>query len=321
MRPSIQELKAARTLHAWLRRVAISAIPIAGLTGCGSSCDKPDWNVTVSADGGLPWAVGSQHSPTECAPYCGSGAEAPCYKFEVSSCDATTDTNVTCHYHWVFCNQGPCGRVPAGLKERVLPAQRSLIAAHLADAAWLEGAAVVAFRVLESELVAHGAPAELVHRARSAQRDEARHYAAMSRLAARFGATSRAVEIEPTGVRTLAEIAVENAVEGCVRETVGAVVAAYQGECAGDPAIRKTMRSIASDEAEHASLGWAIDAWTRTRLQRSQLALVDAARRTAGDLFLASMRQPVPPELCSTLGIPGPVAAAHVLASLAPLWS
>lgn len=48
------------------------------------------------------------------------------------------------------------------------------------------------------------------------------------RLAARYGATAPRPRVERAPVRSLEDIAVENAVEGCVRETFGALVGAWQ---------------------------------------------------------------------------------------------
>jgi len=85
MRDSNRELTAARNLHAWLRRVALSAIPIAGLAGCGGKqCDRPDYDLEVQVDGGVPWATGSQHSTSECIPYCGTGSGDLCYSIGVT---------------------------------------------------------------------------------------------------------------------------------------------------------------------------------------------------------------------------------------------
>jgi hypothetical protein len=190
----------------------------------------------------------------------------------------------------------------------------------LAAAARLEGAAVFAFRTVERELIAYGAPESLIARARSAQRDETRHHAAMSGLAARFGAHLSPIEVEDAGVRPLVEVALENAVEGCVRETWGAAVAVFQGECAEDRAVRRAMRSIAIDEGEHASLGWAIDAWASARLDAGEWARVEAARQQALDVLIAQARKPVAPELSTTLGLPDPAASARLLTALAPLW-
>src|SRR6202022_3351715 len=125
----------------------------------------------------------------------------------------------------------PCGRIPAGLKWASTGPHPSVVAEQLAAAAHLEGAAVFAFEALERELVAHQAPIHLVARARSAQRDEKRHHSAISGLAIRLGARVPPVEVNATGIRTLVEMATQNAVEGCVRETYGAAVGALQGDC------------------------------------------------------------------------------------------
>lgn len=220
----------------------------------------------------------------------------------------------------VRCEKGPCGRLPEGLRTPS-EAQPSLIAAELAAAAHLEGAAVFAFQALERELIAHRAPLELLHRARSAQKDERRHHAAMSLLAHRAGANVPPVRVVGPEVRTLLEIARENAVEGCVRETYGAAVAAFQGEWAGDPALRQSLRSIAVDEAEHASLGWAVDAWARSRLPAAQRTLVDDDRARAVASLRAQAAQPVARQLCATLGMPDAAAALRMTEALAPLWA
>jgi hypothetical protein len=161
----------------------------------------------------------------------------------------------------------------------------------------------------------------LIARARSAQRDEKRHHAAMSGLAARFGGHLSPIEVEDKGVRPLVDVALENAVEGCVRETWGAAVAVFQGECAGDRAVRRAMRSIAIDEAEHASLGWAIDAWAVPRLRPAERERVEAARRRALGLFVAQVQKPVASELSTTLGLPDRSASTRLMNALAPLWS
>jgi len=211
--------------------------------------------------------------------------------------------------------------MPAGLKCASTAAQPSVVAAHLAAAAHLEGAAVFAFQAVERELLAHGAPVQLVSRARSAQRDEKRHHSAISGLAIRFGASVPSVEVEPIGIRTLVEMAIENAVEGCVRETYGAAVAALQGESAGNLSVKRVMRAIAVDEAKHASLAWAIDAWARRRLAFTERARVEAAREQARIELGAKVREPVPAQLSTTLGLPTPIAAEHLTSTLSELWS
>jgi hypothetical protein len=245
----------------------------------------------------------------------------PCTSREFIGCivSTTAASTVECQTRNTGCGQ-PCGRIPAGLKWAWATAQPSAVAAHLAAAAHLEGASVFAFHALERELVAHRAPAQLVRRAKSAQRDEKRHHSAISGLAIRFGASVPAVEVEPIGIRTLVEMAIENAMEGCVRETYGAAVAALQGESAGYLPLRRTMRAIAVDEAEHSSLAWAVDAWARPRLAAKERAQVKAAREQARAELIATAREPVPSELSTTLGLPTTAAAGHLISTLTALW-
>jgi hypothetical protein len=145
----------------------------------------------------------------------------------------------------------------------------------------LEGASVQAFRSLGDDLSAHGAPRALVRACRRAARDEIRHARATRGLFRRRG-RGVAISTAPRRVRpSLEEIALENAVEGCVRETYGALVAHWQSRTAADPRIRATMQRIAADETRHAALSWSIHAWTRSRLSRDARARVEAARRKA----------------------------------------
>ena len=155
-----------------------------------------------------------------------------------------------------------------------------------ARAAWLEAASIQAFRRLARELRAHGAPEELVARARSAAKDEARHARLMTHLAKRSGAKVPRVEYEDRGVRDLEAIARENAIEACVGETYGALLAAWRAEHDRDAEVRDVMRAIAPDELRHAALGWAVDAWAKTRLSNEANVRVREARdEAAADLL------------------------------------
>jgi hypothetical protein len=89
------------------------------------------------------------------------------------------------------------------------------------------------------------------------------------------------VEWTDRGVRDIEAIARENAVEACVGETYGALAAAWQAEHAKGGEVRDVMRAIAPDELRHAALGWAIDAWSKTRLSDEANARVKAARDEA----------------------------------------
>ena len=173
------------------------------------------------------------------------------------------------------------GRRPAGLVQPRRIDAPDAVGRWLAHAAWLEAASIPAFIYLARELDMHGAPRALSRAALAAVRDEVRHARVMRKLATQYGAVVPQVSVSLPAQRTLEEMAIENAVEGCVRETWGAVVALWQSHRAADPEVRAIYRSIADDEARHAALGWAVDAWVRTRLDAAAHARIDAAREQA----------------------------------------
>jgi hypothetical protein len=194
---------------------------------------------------------------------------------------------------------------------------------HFARAAHDEAASVFAFAALAAELAAHGAPAELLARIAAATADEVRHAQAVAGLAAARGARCPRPAREPVAPRSLREIAVENAVEGCVRETWAALLAAHQAAHAEDPEVRRVMREIAADEARHAELAWAIDAWLRSRLDAADVAAVEAARAAAAEGVVAGAAARTPaPALVREGGVPGRERAARLARGLATaLWA
>ncbi|MDB4998572.1 MAG: putative lipoprotein, partial [Myxococcaceae bacterium] len=147
-------------------------------------------------------------------------------------------------------------------------------------------------RRLELELRRFGAPSSFARRAQRARADEINHARDTARLARRFGATVPAVDIAPMGPRDLVAFALENAVEGAVRETYGALVAAFQAERAS-PELRPLLRRIARDEARHAELAHDIDRWVQPKLFADERALIAAVRAEAlADLRAASAFEP-----------------------------
>ncbi|MFN0252585.1 MAG: ferritin-like domain-containing protein [Kofleriaceae bacterium] len=200
-----------------------------------------------------------------------------------------------------------CGRLPEGAHALGDLEANGALAHHLAVMAELEAASVPAFERLARELATHGAPADLVRRALAAMRDEIRHARTMRALAEKHGASPRAVAVEDLPCRSLEAIALENVVEGCVREAYGALVATYQAERA--PAdVRRVFRAIARDERRHAALAEDVHAWIAERLDAGARIRVATARATAE----AELRTSIPAmPRCDDLGMPdAPVALA-----------
>jgi hypothetical protein len=210
------------------------------------------------------------------------------------------------------------GRRPAGLATPVPGGRASAAGAWLAHAAWLEAASVHAFAHLARELAHHGAPRNLIRGAQAAACDEVRHTALMARLALRYGARPATAVVAPPATRPLADLAIENAAEGCVRETWGAVVALWQSHTARDPIARETFRVIAHDEARHAALAWAIDRWVQPRLDAADIARVVAARTRAAQELRAEHAGPA----IVAIGLPhGPELHGLVTRADRALWS
>lgn len=156
------------------------------------------------------------------------------------------------------------------------------ITAYLERAMRHEAQAAIAFDELADELAMHGAHAELVAEARASAGDERRHAAIFARLLRR-AAPSGARADAPR--RSLVELLVENANEGCANETYAAVVATHQASHAPDARLRSALGRIARDEQRHADLSFRIHAWGRSVLDAAAARELDRALASAVDAF------------------------------------
>lgn len=159
-----------------------------------------------------------------------------------------------------------------------------LAAAWLADARE-EHAAIASFGRASLELLAAGAPADLVEATHRAALDEIEHARACFALARAFDPEGRDVGPGPlsmTGVAldpSLVGIAARAAAEACVGETLSALVVTRAAESCDDPAIAAIVGRIAADERAHAELAWRVAAWAIARGgAEARAAFEDAAR-------------------------------------------
>jgi hypothetical protein len=263
-----------------------------------------------AADGNIP-----------CATLCPSGADLGGTAITCSLQTYQGVQELWCSYT-TMCMEG---RRPEGLSPpratRTLRRARP-VGRYFAQAAHLEAASVHAFERLARELAAHRAPRALKDAARRAARDEVRHARVMTALAEREGAGVPAVRVAARDVRRLEAIAIENVVEGCVRETFGAAVAVVQAARAGDAAVRDVMRGIARDETRHAELSWALAGWLEARLDAAARARVQAAKRRAVRALVRSAGHAPDGELASAVGLPSACEARRIARALAAtLWA
>jgi hypothetical protein len=222
---------------------------------------------------------------------------------------------VSCASYTIPCHTG---RRPAGIASEIRVAPG--LADYFVAAAQLEAVSVEAFRVLRDELHALGAPRRLQRRALASAGDEVRHARVMSALARRHGGVPAPVRVERRPLRPLEEVALENAVEGCVRETYGALVATWQASVAPDRRVRAAMARIARDETRHAELAWDVMRWAETRLSpASRRRVTRAMAREVAAIERSVANEP--PTAWRAAGHPSARESRAMLASLrASLW-
>lgn len=279
-----------------LLTILSGALAVAGL-GCSGGCTD-GVPFTVPA----PSTVGDVVDQGDCWKLCETDAGAPDPETRVVGCELTSDASGA---RLLSCSTRHCitaGRATRGVSPGKIQ-ETDPVADHLALSAALEASSVESFRRLRNELRAHRAPRALLRAASRAEHDERRHARRMTRHAARFGAPAPtpgdAAPLEP---RSIEEIAVENAVEGCVSETYGALLALWQATNAVDAGLRSSLRRIAVDETRHAALAWTLAGWLEGRLDRAARERVRAARALA----ITDLRD--------RLGVPHPALVAQGLA-------
>ncbi|NVB43276.1 ferritin-like domain-containing protein [Pseudenhygromyxa sp. WMMC2535] len=136
----------------------------------------------------------------------------------------------------------------------------------------MEHAAIAAFMRATLELMAMAAPSELLAEIQQAAQDEVEHAQRCFGLAARFSGEPR----EPGALPALeprvgaapegssadwVRLVVDTFVEGCVGETIAALVARRAMRHCEDPATSYTLEQVVDDEGRHAGLAWRTVRW------------------------------------------------------------
>ncbi len=288
-----------------------------GIDPAGGTAGTPTSGDTGDTAGDTTGDTGTMLTDDEiCMLACQANTAGPVKSCTIESVDGNVFKTVQCVVG------GTCdGRRHACVRSHGR-SEGSGAAVWLARAAHDEAASVHAFLALAAELAAHGAPGRVLARIATAADDERRHAALVTDLARRHGATIPALAITPTPLCDLLALAVENMVEGCVRETWAALSAAHQARHARTLELRDLYASIAADEARHAELAWSIHTWLFRQLLRGERTMVTAARQLAIRQLHATLAAlPDEPELLA-LGVPDHMTALHLLAGLdAALWS
>lgn len=142
---------------------------------------------------------------------------------------------------------------------------RAPLAASWLDAAQMEHASIASFGQFALQLLALGAPAELVEQAHVAALDEIEHARICFALASAYG--GQRVGPGPLDAVTggfsseWRAVVCANVEEGCVGETLSALEATEAARRATDPAVQAALDAVAFDEEQHAQLAWAVWGW------------------------------------------------------------
>ena len=162
---------------------------------------------------------------------------------------------------------------------------RDEIAQRWLGNALLEHASVASFARATIELMAVGAPPSLISAAQRAASDEIRHAQMCFAIASSYAGGDVGPGPLPAAAPRdldLAQVAVHTFIEGCVPESIGALVAERLADRARHPEIARILREIAADEARHAELAWSTVGWAVRAGGRPVIdAVLEAARAYA----------------------------------------
>jgi hypothetical protein len=247
---------------------------------------------------------------------------------------ATSDETVCC-YHWFdYCSGRPLladdeavraplrpgdswlsGHVSEDSIDALPPATRRHLAGLWLRDAGDEHASVAAFARATLELLAVGAPPELIIASQQASLDEIRHARGCFTVAALYAQTPSEPGPLPAPLPRdggLVALARNTFLEGCLGETVAALAALRAGRHCQLPPVRDLLATIADDETRHAELAWATLAFA---VQQGGPEVAAALRELAASVAIrisepVDIRDELPAELLAAHGRLGPTDLA-----------
>lgn len=176
-------------------------------------------------------------------------------------------------------------------------ATRRGLAAYWAHEALTEHASVASFARVILQLLGLGAPAELVEAAQRALAEETAHAASAFGLASAYAGKELAPSaLDVSGVMD-APLTAESVLaatwrEGCVAETVSALILAEAANRATDPCVKAEIERVAREELEHAELAWRTVAWLLRATPEALLSTFATELASASEWVSLGQREP-----------------------------
>lgn len=167
--------------------------------------------------------------------------------------------------------------------ESLPPDAREALADAWRQDAQSEHASVASFARATLELMAVGAPPDLVAATQRASLEEIEHARICFDLASAYGKPITPGDLPAAQPRGLDVVGLAVAVlqEGCAAETVAALVADVGAGSCEISVVRTRLEQIAADESDHAALAWQTLAWL---VRRGGEPVIEALRHAATDL-------------------------------------
>jgi hypothetical protein len=165
--------------------------------------------------------------------------------------------------------------------------ERAALAEHFSRLGQMEHASIAAFARFQLQLLALGAPPELVEACNRALVDETAHARLCFGLASAYA--GRALGPGPLDVQcsldavSLIDVVDLVIAEGCFGETRAALEALEAADNAEDPVIRAAYAGIADDEQRHAELAFRFVRWALEREPDAVRPRIRAALATPPD--------------------------------------
>lgn len=192
-------------------------------------------------------------------------------------------------------------------------------AAEWTRVALMEHASVAAFARFALQLLAVGAPPELLLATSQAMSDETRHAQLAFGLARRFGA----VDVGPGALQVqgsldeldLKSITLTTLLEGCIGETVAALEAKLALEHVRDAGLAEVLGTIARDESNHALLAWRFVQWALGAQPELAAEVMNLARVELQRASIATVHSSPTDEALLAYGVVGDGARAQLRAA------
>jgi hypothetical protein len=191
------------------------------------------------------------------------------------------------------------GRLPIELRRR--------LAGRWAAIAQAEHASIASFARFTAQLLAVGAPPDLIRDALAAARDEVRHAEVALALASAFEAASLGLGRldvheaigEPVELEAMVLACVR---EGCIGESMSALELSVAAEACEDSELASRLTEIAEDETRHAELAWRFVRWAIDRRPDLRTKVAESFATLAIDVSEPESITPAERELLRSLG-------------------